>query len=156
MHEKDSEIVEKVFCEVLENFAFLFGDPCKKNELIANNKAYLSAMINFRGSRHGIIGVAAPVDLCVEMAAGILGIDSDDDDAGEKAGDALKEFINIMCGQLLTTIYGDEEIFNMSIPEIESMDENEWQNLVDRPETIGLLVDDSPIVGYLSLENGLG
>lgn len=147
------ELIADVFCQVLEKFAFMFGETCEKEELIIEEDRYLQATINFHGFISGVFGIASPVSLCVDLAANILGIDPDDQMASEDGGDALKELLNVICGQILTRIFGEETIFNLSVPTLQEMDRDAWRDLIDEPETIGLLLDDIPMAVNLHYGN---
>ena len=62
-------------------------------------------------------------DYSVLLAANLLGVDSNDEDAGAQGEDAVREFMNIVCGQLVTAVYGADEVFNLTIPETRELAE---------------------------------
>ncbi len=139
-------VVNDTLCEVLENFAFMFGEGCSKKKLPEGASQYLRAEIGFKGEVCGKIAMGVSANMCPELAANILGLDADDDLAAERAGDALKEVLNIICGQVLTTVAGDEPIFDLTVPEIQSLDAAGWQEFMDCPDTYAFRVDDYPVL----------
>ena len=40
-----------------------------------------------------------------------------------KARDAVKEFMNIICGQFVTAMYGTHDVYNLSIPQLKELTE---------------------------------
>ena len=153
MDYEKKEVMAEVFCRVLEKLAFMFGEEVEKEELSGEGESYYHSMISFKGSCSGAFGIAAPVNFCLELAANVLGMDPDEDEVKGKAGDALKELLNMMCGQLLTDMFGDEEVFDLSVPRLSEMDKTGWEKLVDDPKTVGFFVDDFPVLGYLVVKS---
>ncbi len=139
-------ILTEVFCDVLMKYAFMFGDALPKDEFPPGDGDYMQAAITFSGHRSGALEISAPVDACVELAANVLGKDLDDDDSMDDAPDALKELINIVCGQFLTAAFGEGPVFDLLPPSISTMDETDWENLVDNEKTVGFMVEDAPAI----------
>ena len=148
MQNEYAVILSEVFCNILMNYAFMFGDECAKDEFPANGDNYMHATVSFSGDRSGSLGISTSPDLCVQLAANILGLDPDDGDSIEDASDALKELLNIACGQFLTATFGDVPIFELSPPSVSEIDETEWKTLLENEETIGIMVDDVPAIVY--------
>ena len=143
-----------VATQVLEQQAFMFGEPCAKEELETAADIFLHAHMEFSGPVCGTVGIEAPAEVCAELAANMLGVEVDDPLAAEDAKDALQELLNVICGQLLTTAYGAAPVFNLSIPQVEEVARVDWERQVDAADTIGLLVDDEPFLVYLKLKEG--
>ena len=76
----------------------------------------------------------------------VLGMDQDDEIVQQRSLDSLKEVLNVICGNLLTVIAGEEPIFNLSVPETDTIGPDEWQQLIDDPDSQGFLVDDNPVL----------
>ncbi len=140
------EIVQDVFCDVLEQLAFMFGEPVDKEELVKNNTKHVQAHMSFSGDQSGEIFVTVPSDMCPELAANVLGVEPDDERVFDLANDALKEILNITCGQLLTTVIGVEPVFDLSVPDINNINPRKWSKLLEEPESLGFLVDDYPVL----------
>ncbi len=150
MEKEKKEILARVLETVLEQLAFMFGEAVEKKELITGGEKYLHATMGYTGSQSGSVGVAIPAELGVVLASNILGIDEEEEMALEKSIDALKEFLNIVCGQLLTTVYGDEPVFDLSVPKVEELNKARWEDLVNKPESIGMIVEDVPLIAHAS------
>ena len=148
MQNEYKEELSEVFCDVLMNYAFMFGDSCPKNELPLNGDNHIHATISFGGDQAGILGISTSSNLCLQLAANVLGIDIEEENSMSEAYDALKELINIVCGQFLTKVYGDTGIFDLSPPNIIEISGVEWKSLIEDEETIGIIIDDIPAIAY--------
>jgi CheY-specific phosphatase CheX len=151
MQSEHIDILTEVFCEVLEEVAFMFGEPSSKDELLTNAAKRLHATMTFAGSTYGTLGVAMPAEMCTDLAANILGMDKEDDIPATEAEDALKELLNITCGQFLTAMFGEESVFDFSIPQVTEIDQADWSALMQKPETVGFMVEGVvPAIAYVS------
>jgi CheY-specific phosphatase CheX len=72
-------------------------------------------------------------ELLSEIAVNMLGVDDEDEITPEDQSDALKETINIICGNILPVIGGKQAVFNigtpMIIPEGEDIKGNDGEEL---------------------------
>jgi len=147
------EIIENVFCDVFENLAFMFGEPMSKDAFEANGIEHTHAHISFAGARTGEIVLIVPDDMCPEIAANVLGVDPDDEQVDELAGDALKEMINIICGRLLTDLESKDLVFDLSVPAIKNINSEEWSVWLKKEGSLGFIVDEYPVILYLEMED---
>lgn len=56
--------------------------------------------MSFTGAMQGECLLMVPEALCPEIAANILGLDTDDELAAMRAQDALKELLNVTCARI--------------------------------------------------------
>ena len=152
MDENWIETLTEVISEVLETSAFVFGEPCQKDDIPVDVAGALKATIVFEGPLGGSIEIAAAPGLATELAAGVLGLEADEV-TPEQAEDALKELVNVTCGQWLTSVFGDEPIFKLTASQLQSLDESAWSALVDHDAARGLLVDEAPLLATLAVES---
>lgn len=145
MNSDDNEILLGVLSEVFEGFAFMFVEEEPDFESEAVDEC-LRTKIDFSGKGvKGFLEIIASVDFCNDLAENILGIESDElpQDAGESA---LKEVVNVSCGYLLAEKFGTEEVFDLSIPQIEIFPENQCKGLFTAEAHMIFLVDETPIL----------
>lgn len=152
MQTEQKELIGGVFCEVLEQLAFMFGEPADKDDLPSAGCQYVQAKMTFAGQRTGSVSLAVPDEMCLELAANILGTEPGQGLDAQQATDALKEVLNVVCGHFLTALAGEEPVVNLSVPSTSQLDTVGWTALRDDPETIPFLVDDSPVLLRLSWE----
>ncbi|MCD6327746.1 chemotaxis protein CheX [bacterium] len=144
MTEKFREALIDVFCQVLEQIAFAFGEETPKEELPSDELAnYLHCEVGFRGPCKGTIAITLPFEFCKELAANALGIEQDEMAPG-MAEDSLKEIGNVTCGQWITAVAGKKAVFDLTVPEVKALNEAAWVELRDSSSSIAMLVDDVP------------
>lgn len=107
------------FSEVLANLAFMFvsqetadagpGDLC------------LEASIVYRGALSGRLRLRCSQEFSRALTANLLGMDPENPEAAAKSDDALKELMNVLCGQYVTAAYGSDGVFNLGIPEVRAV-----------------------------------
>jgi len=151
MNNERSELLSSVFCDALEKLAFMFGEPAGRDELSPTGKKYLTAGMTFSGGISGKISITVAEEMCMEIAANILGINADEEQAMNLAIDSLKEVLNVTCGQVLTAIAGEKALIDLSIPQVSELDASGWMETMNKTETIGFLVDDYPVLLSFSL-----
>lgn len=128
MTEIDQESVTRIFMDVLEKMAFMFGEPADLEDLEDPDEPVFEASMRFDGESSGEIRLFVPGSLCTELAANVLGIDNEDEKALRIGQDALKELLNTLCGQILTAMVGEVPVFDLSVPEISEVDHVAWSD----------------------------
>ncbi len=119
--EQKTATLATIFSEVLANLAFMFDD--EEDHEPVSGEVWLETTIEYRGSVGGCLRFWCSRDFSVLLAANLLGVDSNDEDAGAQGEDAVREFMNIVCGQLVTAVYSADEVFNLTIPETRELAE---------------------------------
>ena len=148
-----TNVLEDTVGQVLEQQAFMFAEPCSCEELEVEAGDFLRASIRFEGPVDGCVDLVIPAALGVELAANVLGIEPEDEEAEALAQDALKEMLNVICGQVLTGLYGTGQVFQLSIPTARPIDGDPQEELGQSGECIAFLIDDEhPVVVRLRLE----
>ena len=103
--------------EALESAAFLFADegavePDSQVEIME----WPGWKIRFGGPASGVIRMIMPDALAESITANMLGIDKEAV-SREMIDDAAGELLNIACGHFLTQHFGENPVFDISIPE---------------------------------------
>ncbi len=145
------EIVSNVVIDVLEDLAFMFGEQVDKDEIPFTDSDYIQVAMTFSGPSKGQLSLTVPEDMSAVIASNILGMDLDESSVSENDYDALKEVLNVICGQIITSLEGEEPIFDLSVPENRSITPEEWKSLLNRPEALKFVVDDIPVLLDLNL-----
>ena len=110
-----------VFSDVLGNLAFMFSDGDQADPSSA--ATWLETTIGYHGPSSGTLRLQCTSEFGVLLAANLLGIDPEDDDAESKAQDAVKEFMNIVCGQFVTAAHGTNDVFDLTIPATRTLEQ---------------------------------
>jgi CheY-specific phosphatase CheX len=106
----------KIVSESLEKLAFMFFIPDSYREPLPFQNA-LTAEVSFAGVFSGRLAVVMTEPALKELAANMLGIDIEAVEQNH-LDDALKETANIICGNWLPVIGGDEAVFHIAAPRI--------------------------------------
>ena len=107
--------------------------------------------MTFAGEMSGTIALALPQGMCDEIAANVMGLDPDEV-GDEHRADAVKEVLNVTCGNVLTALAGEKPVFDLSIPQVEPIDADGWAKLAADDDVAGVQVDDYPVLLRLSLK----
>jgi hypothetical protein len=110
-------VAEKTFGEL----AFLLielDEIAESKHLSAPNWTY-AVYVEFTGPFGGAMHIAITENMLRPLATNMLGIDVNEQlPEGVKLEDALKELLNVTCGNLLPIIGGDEAVFRIGAPEL--------------------------------------
>ncbi|EKD26803.1 MAG: hypothetical protein ACD_79C01009G0001 [uncultured bacterium] len=142
MNSNELDKINKVFIEVLETMTFLFGDPVNRDEIENYPDDCIQAEMSFGGYRNGVIKMLVQTEMCVEIAANTLGKDYDETLKMVKATDAVKELLNIICGRVLTELFGEKPVFNLTPPEVTLTDESGWDDFKKIEDALFFQIDD--------------
>ena len=148
-----SDTLTEVFCDVVEKLAFMFGEPADTADLDIQGQQCLLAAMNFSGELTGSMALALPQAMCDEIAANVMGLEPDDL-ADEHRADAVKEALNVTCGNVLTALAGEKPIFDLTIPQVAAIDPAAWAKLAADEEVVGVEVDDYAVLLKISLKDG--
>ena len=141
----------EVFADVLMAQTFLFAEECAKEEVEeVSAAAYLRGAISFEGPTTGVLEMAVPVGVAVEAGANMMGLD--EAEARDCAEDAFGELANVVCGQLLTTLYGVDQVFSLSLPTVSPAQQEDLDSLFGDPDCIAFTIEDAAVLVRLSLK----
>lgn len=102
--------------DVLGDMAFMITDPTQA--ALPSGGKWLVGEIRYRGPVSGLLTCWCSRPFSAQLAANLLGLDPGADDAQHAADDAMREFLNVLCGHLVTRWFGTEAVFNLSIPAV--------------------------------------
>ena len=148
MREQLSMAFQEAVSSTLERFAFTFLDFIEEGSFDGKLEDYIYVEMSFGGIADGSISLAAPEPFCQSLAANVLGVDTGSTDMSEME-DALKEFLNIVCGQLTYDLYGDTPAFDLTVPSVRHIDQGKWREFMASGETVRFWAEDQPLLGRL-------
>ncbi len=143
--------LEDILSAVLQEQAFMFAEHCNSDDIETPNPPFMYARIKFTGPFDGRLGLVFPRELSIELIANMLGVEAEDIGGDDDAADALKELLNIVCGQFLAAAFGRTLVFDLSTPTIAEINTGQWQAQLAAEHTTALLVEDEPVLFELSL-----
>jgi two-component system chemotaxis response regulator CheY len=136
-----AEAVRRSFVEVMERFVMMDVAPAGGDTgEVDPNADLLQASMVFRGAVTGALTLAAPFDLCLEMASNAVGVELDAYAHAEKAADVLGEVLNMTCGCLVLGLEPDRPT-DLTPPVVLGMEVAEWERLAALAATTSLAVE---------------
>lgn len=148
--DQTKKALSDAFRNAVEQFAYMFAEPYEIAAPPPSPGPCLMAEMSYVGPISGTLTMVIPESLCPAIAANALGLDPDEDDVTAGAHDAIKELLNITCGQMLTALAGEEPVFDLTIPIISPFDIFDWEEHCAKPNTVIVLVDDEPALVHLA------
>ncbi|MFH1420197.1 MAG: chemotaxis protein CheX [Planctomycetota bacterium] len=142
MQEQKTATLTTIFSEVLANLAFMFTEDEQAEP--SPGDLWFETTISYTGPHAGTLRLHCPAPFAKLLAANLLGVELNEDDGFDEAEDAVKEFMNIVCGQLVTAMHGCDDVFNLTIPEV--------RHLIETPDLSGQVDGDVArlcVDGYL-------
>jgi len=111
------EQLAQTAAKTLEDLTFFFATPERWEATDISGDDYILGAA-FNGDFEGYLVFICPPLAGREMTANMLGMDDAESVSSDQVQDALKEVINIICGNILPAVAGAKAMFNISPPEI--------------------------------------
>ncbi len=153
MSEQIKETLCRVAEDVLEKLAFMMSFP-EAEELSDSDEPLAAASISFSGALKGILIVAVSAQMLPKLTGNMLGLDDDEGTTPEQQQDALKELINVICGNFLPDI-GKQHAFRIEPPQIVAGDPQTYLKTVppNIPISASLIMEEGTCYLFLAMEN---
>lgn len=135
----------------LETLAFVCLAPA---ESIAPPPSAVLCTITCRGEVALRLSMIAPLELGHLIAANMLGTDSSDPQAVERAMDSLREVMNVACGTLCARVGGQSNLnIELDLPQSTLLTEPEstWATAISRFEAQILDADSHIVAAWLEV-----
>ncbi|MBI2422175.1 MAG: chemotaxis protein CheX [Candidatus Hydrogenedentes bacterium] len=132
------------FIRIVEGVAFMLPER-DGADLSCRGQAIVATM-PFKGPVSGSMALAAPEALAVEIAANMLGTESNAQITPGKAHDAFGELLSVIGGNLLAALFGNVPVFDCAIPEIAPMTTADWEKLGTDPCALLFNVEECPVL----------
>ncbi len=157
MGHKYKDTINEIISDVFSSTAFIFPEPADLSDGIDLDKQdMIAAELVYKGHREGILTLIVPLDLCTELSDNMLGEEVTENEDMENKLDAIKEMLNIIAGQLLTQLHGDEAVFNLTELIARKLYQNDIFELIENQDYVCSIADENIIILVLSelrLEN---
>jgi len=155
MNKEHRKILRDVCFSVFEQLAFMFGDELDDDEIEIHADTFLRASMGFKGTLQGSIAIIVPETISTTLAANILGLDDDQEVYPDTALDALQELLNTITGRLMTELFGEDPVIDLTIPVTEKLNHADWESLVESGECLAINIDENPVLISLQMQQRL-
>jgi len=156
MRAKLEEIMSKVTIDTLEKLAFMFAFPDEGEEGPPGD-SMIAGSVSFTGPFSGTVIMMISIEVLQELTANMLGLEDGEETTQDHRSDALKETMNVICGNLLPAIAGDDVVFDIGMPGVLPADQ-EMKKGAGIPDGLGpsarvnLDLDEGQCVFFLFLD----
>ncbi|CAB1059681.1 hypothetical protein D1BOALGB6SA_4443 [Olavius sp. associated proteobacterium Delta 1] len=133
MEQQLKNILTTVAGDTLEKLAFLFVFPDDERVNDGPGPAVVGR-VDFNGYFDGRLLMRISASAIPELANNMLGLDDDVEISNTEQQDALKEILNVICGNALPAIAGDQVEFNIAAPEI--LSQNDTTKLIHKDKPV--------------------
>lgn len=151
MRDDLKEILIDSMTDVVEKLTFMFIEEAEPEEMDVEGRELLKVHMTFSGEHKGQLELLSPKSKVVEISANVLGLD-EEEVTEEMYSDSFREVLNVLLGNILTSRYGVEPVFDLSVPVVTEPDEAEWKEKMVLEEALGLLLDDDPVILIFNVE----
>jgi chemotaxis protein CheY-P-specific phosphatase CheC len=133
-----------VAVDVLGDLAFMVTD----DELLElpTGTVWMQGEVSYFGPVEGTVSCWCTRDFAVRLAANLLGIEPEEGEAQVNAEDSVREFMNVLCGQLVTLWHGTQDVYNLSIPKVTECLETPTVPDTDPRHRSQLSIDGEPLL----------
>ena len=111
------EQLYRVAAETMESLALMFLVP-EEDATVFGIMPDRVARVDFAGPFDGSLTITFSDELMIELAGNMLGAIDVSEVSAEQQDDALKELLNVICGNLLPQVAGNEAVFKVCSPRI--------------------------------------
>lgn len=109
-------LIRRVAEETFEALAFML--PMPPDEDAEAEAPTITAAVRFDGPFGGTLLLTVEQAMLADLAGNMLGVMDPDDLTAEQQTDGLKELLNVICGNLLPELAGEEAVFDVLAPEV--------------------------------------
>jgi hypothetical protein len=133
-----------IVLDVLGELAFMITDDVSPE--LPTGTVWMAAEVEYEGPVRGVLHAWCTRTLAIRLAANLLGIEPEEGGAQVAAEDALREFMNVLCGQLVTNWHGNQAVFNLSIPVVRECLGPPTLPQEGHPQASRLTIDGEPLL----------
>ena len=137
---------------VIKTMASLPVETVDPRDLPEMEAPLLHAHIGFAGKESGEIGLLFDPDLATLLAARILGLEDKGQLLDDMIEDAIKELLNVACGQFLTTSFGETPVFSLTVPHVFPLGVPACRALLKGPRVRAFLVNGYTLLGHTRIK----
>lgn len=107
--------------DIFGDLAFLVAedDPGAANTM----NRWLHGSVMYRGPFTGRLECWTTPAFARGLAVNMLGIDATEEPAAGASEDALRELLNVLCGNLVTRRFGRDSVFDLGMPDVVAADQ---------------------------------
>ncbi|MCI5066673.1 chemotaxis protein CheX [bacterium] len=150
MVELVQEDFESVNSQIFEDWGLMFVEHLENpSEEFPSDAPVYQSVIKFSGEHSGHYHIFCREDFMEALAQNVLG--ELDGCTPEEQRDALQEMANVVCGNLLTKLFGEDHVYELRPPEVTETNIVSLNTALEATHC-AFMADDCPVVVSLQLE----
>jgi hypothetical protein len=118
MNQEHFDLLAEIAAQTLEQLAFIFSFPDDTDPDAIWQEAATGCHVEFSGPSQGELLLIISNAAMPELTSNMLGMEEDEVPPEDQQCDALREALNVICGNLLPRIGGTEAVYDIRPPEI--------------------------------------
>ncbi len=144
--------LEQTMVLALEDWAMMVVEPTDKaTQIFELDEPIFLSTITFQGVIDGHVKIVAQDGFLQTLVANILGTESDVAAKEAQIQDAFKELANVVTGNFLTAAYGDDTVFDVVLPSVDTINPQQFRQLFDEKVVYCFIADDNPVIVTFSV-----
>ncbi len=137
------EEMNEVAVRILQDWAMMLVESAENTEdFFDSSRSYYVGRLEFKGIVSGTYAVVCQEEFAVALAVNLLGMEDELSDSQKQ--DAICEMTNVLSGNLLTSSYGEDEVFDLTSPTVTMMDHEKVSELLSG-FCLSYRADDNPV-----------
>lgn len=137
---------------VIKSMASLPAEIVDPRDIPEINDPLLHAHIGFTGEHTGEIGLLLDPALASLLAQRILDVESPDLLLEDMIEDAVNEVLNVICGQFLTSAFGETPVFSLTVPHAFPLGVLASRAILQNPQVTAFMVNGYTLLGYARIK----
>lgn len=110
------DTLETILTQIFEEWAMMFSDG--PLDALPEGTPLEHVGIHFEGPHNGHIHFWLSPELIESLVQNVLGLDSPELISDSDRADVIRELANVVCGHFVSSQFGSDLIFQLSIPEV--------------------------------------
>lgn len=147
------EAMQRAVKSVFQNMTGSAADMADPDAVPPFEKELIHARITYEGDYSGDLGLLIDPSLASMLSARILGLGTDADLSRDIVEDAMKELLNVICGQFLTIMFGEKLLFSLSVPHVFPLSVQACNMLRTSSPSVVFNVEGQTVLGHVRVKD---
>ncbi len=144
------EHIRAVAARVLEDWSmFMLDEQPSELSIFETDDIFFCSQLKFKGPVNGSYVVICQKPFMLSLANNLLGENGNVSDQDQ--ADALGELVNVLCGNMLTEVYGTDVVFELTPPHVSAIEPEQLPQFVN-PLAVGFSADENPVLITFQLD----
>ncbi len=147
MNSVQRDVLEKTTLLALEEWGLMLCDRSEEvaEHYFADVSGLLLASMRFQGILKGQIYVLVQEAFSEALCRNLLAKESEEAVSHDEKEDVLRELCNVILGNYLTEAYGDDTVFELTLPMVRAISGSDLERFFNNDLQLAVIADDQPL-----------